>query len=258
MQPDKGDMDLNIDILDNRVIFEDENMLVLDKPVGFLVHNTEHSNEKTVVDWFVARVPEAEGVGEEMVTTTGKVLERSGVVHRLDRDTSGVLVLVKNQATYEDLKKLFQDREVEKEYRAFVYGHMKDSEGSVRNPIGRSKRDPRLRSAEFGASGHLRSATTNWHLLNQGEYQNQKYAHLALLPETGRTHQLRVHLKAIGRPIVGDELYAPRLVKTTNNLSLSRLALHAYRLAFSLEGQKKEFIAPLPEVFIAANKHIAS
>jgi len=251
-------MELNIDILENRVIFEDKDVLVLDKPVGFLVHNTEHSDEQTVADWFVARVPEAKGVGEEMVTGTGKVLERSGVVHRLDRGTSGVLVLAKNQTAYEELKKLFQDREVEKEYRAFVYGQMKSEDGSIRNPIGRSKRDPRLRSAEFGASGQLRSAVTNWQLLEQGEYQKQKYAYLALLPETGRTHQLRVHLKAIGRPIVGDELYEPQLVKGNNNLGFERLALHAYRLTLDFKGQKKEFIAPLPEVFTTAKNHIAS
>ncbi len=249
----------SFDNSDIRVIYEDSNLLAVNKPAGLLVHETGQSAEVTLVDWFLEHSPEARGVGETMTTPSGKTLERSGVVHRLDRETAGVIVLAKNQDTYNHLKQQFQDRVVEKEYRAFVYGQLKESKGVINKKIGRSRRDPRLRSAEFGAGGVKRTATTRWEVLKQGEFLNESYAYLALFPVTGRTHQLRVHLKSIGKPIVGDVLYAPKLVTKENNLNLPSLALFAHKLTCLLPGKNEAttFTAPLPNSFLIAAANLS-
>lgn len=230
------------------LLFEDEDILVIDKPAGILVHEDGYSPQQgTVVRWFLDRVPQAYGVGEETTSLAGKVLERSGVVHRLDRDTSGVLVLAKNNKAHIHLKSQFHDRLVRKEYRALTYGIMKEKWGTINRAIGRSPRDFRLRSASLGAKGKLRTAMTHYECLASGKYQAENFSYLKLIPKTGRTHQLRVHLKAIGHPIVGDKLYASKKQIETNNLELSRLALHAYSLEIELlSGERRTFVAQLP------------
>ncbi len=239
------------------VIFEDDDVLVVNKPSGMRVHNDGSAIEgETVAEWFLRRAPEARGVGEPGSLQDGTPIERSGVVHRLDRDTSGVLILAKTQPAYEHLKRQFHDRIAKKEYRAFVYGRMKDSWGTIDRPIGRSANDPRKRSAQRGAKGQLREAVTDWELIGQ----SYTHAYLKLKPRTGRTHQLRVHLKAIDRPIVMDPLYASEHQRETlDNLGFDHLALHAHYLELVLpNGEEQRFIAPLPDMFeMAADKLLA-
>lgn len=241
------------------IIYEDEGMLVIDKPVGWLVHEDGRSTDlPTVVEWFLERVPSAQGVGERSFAVDGAPIERSGVVHRLDGETSGVLVLAKTADAHALLKAQFHDRTVRKEYRAFVYGRVHDRYGSINRPIGRSPRDFKLRSAEQGAKGTLREALTHFERIGFGEWEGESFSYLKLLPKTGRTHQLRVHLKAIGRPIVGDRLYAAAQVGTSNNLGLERLALHAHILELTVPGGARErFISPVPAEFEAAAERIA-
>lgn len=241
------------------ILFENDDVLVLNKPAGLLVHeDDETAATDTVVGWALAHSPEMKGVGEPGQSPKGKVLERSGVVHRLDRDTSGVMILAKNAATYEHLKQQFHDRLVHKEYRAFVYGRVHDRWGTIDRPIGRSVKDFRLRSAQRGAKGMLRPAVTEYERIGAGEYENESFSYVKLVPRTGRTHQLRVHLKAIDRPIVGDELYAPSFVERSNNLGLTRLALHAHVLELDLPGGDRErFVAPVPQEFEEAAERIA-
>lgn len=242
-------MNMNISVL-----YEDDDVLVINKPSGLLVHNDGRSNEETVVDWFLSRAPEARGVGEEGFAQNGTLLERSGVVHRLDKDTSGVLILAKNQNVFVHLKEQFHDRHTKKEYRAFVYGTMKEKWGTIDRPIGRSSKDFRLRSAQRGAKGTLRDAVTDWELVGQ----NDVYAYLKLFPKTGRTHQIRVHLKAINRPVVCDELYAPESLRQSDNLGFTRLALHAHKITITLpSGEEATFIAPQPEDFENAEVTLA-
>jgi len=230
------------------VIYEDEAVLVINKPVGWLTHTDDTGATPTVVDWFLARVPEARGVGEPLLGHQGQPLERSGVVHRLDRATSGVLILAKTRAAHAHLKRQFHDRLARKEYRALVYGHLREQWGSINRPIGRSAKDWRLRSATRGARGQKREAVTDWERLNQGTYQGEPFTYLKLKPKTGRMHQLRVHLKAINRPIVGDTLYAGATREQSNNLTLKRLALHAYSLELTLpNGRKRRFVSPVPK-----------
>jgi 23S rRNA pseudouridine1911/1915/1917 synthase len=229
------------------VLFEDDDVLVVDKPIGMPVHADGGESQPTVVDWLLDRLPDVRGVGEAQVDRDGAPLERSGVVHRLDRDTSGVLLLTKNQAAYEYYKKQFHDRLVRKEYRALVYGHMNERWGTIDRAIGRSAKDWRLRSAQRGAKGTLREATTDWELIGQGDFKGEPFAYVRLKPKTGRTHQLRVHCKAVDRPIVGDVLYAGAKREQSNNIGLQRMALHAHILEVATSsGEWQRFVAPVP------------
>lgn len=236
------------------ILYEDNDVMVIDKPSGLSVHEDGRTKVDTVVSWFLDRAPMAVGVGEPKIVHTGTPLERSGVVHRLDRDTSGILILAKHQDAFLCLKQQFQMRTLKKEYRAFVYGTMKEKWGTINRPIGRNAHDPRLRTAEKGTRGVLRDAVTDWECIGQ----STTHAYLRLIPKTGRTHQLRVHLKSMSRPIVHDPLYAPQDLLNGDNLGFSRLALHAYSLMLTLpSGDSKTFIAPIPPDFEVAETALA-
>ncbi len=236
-------MENNMDIL-----FEDDHVCVISKSPGVSVHQDGRQKEETVADWFVSYVPSAREVGEPLVLTDGTTIGRPGIVHRLDKETSGVMVLAKTQESFLFLKKQFQNRTVEKKYRTFVWGALKDSEGSITRSIGRSRSDFRKRSAEYGAKPPLREARTDYTTLLKGT----EFSYLEAHPFTGRTHQIRVHFKSRGAPIVCDRLYAEKKPCT---LGFSRLALHAYSLSFTLPtGEKKTISAPLPEDFEQAEK----
>lgn len=239
------------------ILFENDDLVAINKPAGMMVHEDGHNEGETVVDWFLSHVPDAKGVGEPQTNNKGEEMERSGIVHRLDQETSGVLVLAKNQEAYEHLKKQFHDRLTKKEYRAFVYGHMRENWGTIDRPIGRSAKDFRLRSAQRGAKGTLRDAITDWELIGKGEYEGEPFSYVKLKPKTGRTHQLRVHLKAIDRPIVCDPLYAASKPESSNNLGLSSLALHAHELTITLrDGEEQRFVAPLPQEMLDAGDRL--
>ena len=236
-----------------QILFENDDVVVINKPAGLMVHADGHSEEETVVDWFLSHCPEAQGVGESQLSKDGEELERSGVVHRLDKDTSGVMVLAKTHDVFVHLKTQFKDRHAKKEYRALVYGHMREKWGTIDRPIGRSAKDFRLRSAQRGAKGTMRDAITDWECIGMGEHEGEPFSYVKLMPKTGRTHQIRVHLKAIDRPSVQDVLYAGKKVEQSNNLGLNHLALHAHILELVLpDGSEERFIAPLPEELIEA------
>jgi 23S rRNA pseudouridine1911/1915/1917 synthase len=240
------------------VLYEDDDVVVIDKPYGWLTHVDGHSSAPTVVEWFLRRVPAAAGIGEVGYSPKGVELDRSGVVHRLDRETSGVLILAKNQESHHCLKQQFKDHVVYKEYRALVYGRLNDRWGTINRAIGRSATDPRRRSAERGARGVLREAVTDFERIGVGEYHDEPFSYVKLMPKTGRTHQLRAHMRAIDRPIVGDGLYAEYKIDKSNNLELDRLALHAHILELVLpNGQTERFIAPVPLVMEEAAERIA-
>lgn len=240
-------------MIEPNVVFEDQDLLVVDKPAGLLVHSEGDDPSGTLVEWFLRRAPEARGVGEPRVGKDDQELERSGIVHRLDRDTSGVMILAKNQKVFDHLKAQFKEHSVKKEYRALVYGTMKERWGTIDRPIGRNASDWRLRSAERGSRGMRREAVTDWECLKTGTYKGESFSYLRLTPKTGRMHQLRVHLKSIGRPIVGDKLYAANKLPESNNLELDRLALHAHKLMIhSYDDMEVGFETPLPDELSAA------
>lgn len=233
------------------ILYEDNDVVFINKPSGMLVHDDGKNNEPTVVDWVIAHYPETASVGEPQILSNGMTVDRPGIVHRLDGDTSGVMVIAKNEDAFVHLKSVFQEREATKIYRAFVYGVVKKDKDVINRPIGKSSTDPRLRSAQRGARGAMRDAVTEYQVLARGK----EHSYLELHPKTGRTHQIRVHLKAVNHPVVCDGLYAP---KQRPALGFSRLALHALRLTLMLpSGEEKTVEAPLPEEFTDAEKLLA-
>lgn len=212
------------------ILYEDADIVAVAKPAGLITHSDGRTQEETAEDWFRARC-KVQGLS---------LPEKSGYVHRLDRDTSGVLVFAKNAAAHEFLRKAFHDRDVKKTYLAFVHGVPKEKKGVIDFDIGRSRRDFRLRSAQPKAKGRLREALTRYEVVGE----TAGYALLKVSPETGRTHQIRVHLKAIHHPVVGDSLYAPN---RSSSLGISRLGLHAYLLDLPLlSGGRVSITAPVP------------
>lgn len=230
-----------------KIIHENENFLVVNKPSGLVTHGDGRSKDKNLADWIVETRPDMKNVGEPWETPKGEKIFRPGIVHRLDKETSGILIIAKNEKTFQLLKTAFQGREVQKTYRVFVYGEMKNETGVIRKPIGRSKSDFRKWSAEYGARGDLREAETEYKVLKA----KKEVTYLEAYPKTGRTHQIRVHLKSVGHPVVGDSLYAEGKEKI---LGFSRLALHAFALEFTLDGKKFRFEADMPEDFLTAVK----
>jgi 23S rRNA pseudouridine1911/1915/1917 synthase len=246
------------------IIYEDRDVVVVDKPAGLIVHSDGRTEEPTLADWILERWPLVSGVGEPWTSPQGEVIERPGIVHRLDRMTSGVMVIAKTTTAHEFLKKQFQGREVEKEYRAFVYGHPKEDGGVIEAEIRRTRTTPPRWTAEPGDYNKRRAAVTEWKVLRRGQASFAKaskaeetlpVSELAVFPRTGRTHQIRVHLKYIHHPVVADPLYAPGMPAL---LGFTRPALHAHRLTVVLpSGEKKIFEAPLPEDFVVAEKSLS-
>ncbi|MBU1558107.1 RluA family pseudouridine synthase [Patescibacteria group bacterium] len=233
-----------------KIIYEDENLVAINKPTGLVVHSDGKTDEPNVADWVLKNYPETEDVGEPLVLSDERIIKRPGIVHRLDRDTSGILVIAKNQESFLNLKEQFQNRTTQKTYQAFVYGRVKNDEGVIDRPIGRSKNDFRRWTAQRDIRGREREALTEYKVLERGN----EYSLVEIYPKTGRTHQIRVHFKAINYPIVCDKLYAP---KRECALGFERLALHAYSLEFNLmEGKRIKLEAALPEDFKVALKNL--
>lgn len=225
------------------VLQQDENLLMVNKPAGLIVHSDGRTKEETLVDWVLEKYPEIKGVGEPWQSPEGETILRSGIVHRLDRETSGVMVIAKNQNAFEFLKGQFKERGVEKTYHAFVYGEIKEERGEIDRSIGRSAKDFRLWSAQRGARGKLREALTEYRVLRKKD----RVSLVEAKPHTGRTHQIRVHFKAINHPVVCDKLYAP---KKECVLGFNRLALHSHKIKFKdLDDQELEVEAPYPDDF---------
>ncbi|PJC21562.1 MAG: RluA family pseudouridine synthase [Candidatus Yonathbacteria bacterium CG_4_9_14_0_2_um_filter_43_16] len=232
---------------DITILYEDKEVLAINKPAGLVVHPDGRTKEPTLSDWLIEKYPSIKGVGETIPLTKGGVIEKWGIVHRIDRDTSGVLLVAKTQESFLNLKLQFQTRAIKKSYRAIVQGNFKELNGTIDKPIGRSKSDFRRWSSEYGARGELREAVTEYKVLGEGEAKNTRLSYLEVNPHTGRTHQIRVHLKAVGHPILHDDLYAP---KGPHLLGFKRMALHAFSVVFmGLDGVEHTVEAPLPEDF---------
>lgn len=247
---------LNIDIL-----IENENLIVINKPAGMSIHGDGKSDQETVSDWVLEKYPELEDIGEQMeieYVEDGqkffKKIIRPGIVHRLDKDTTGCLVIAKTQEMYEHLKKQFKDHTIEKVYHAVVYGSIKDTFFSVDQALGRSRGDVRKWTTGKNARGTIRDAHTDFEVLSRlgvedgkGSTEEGTFSYVQCMPTTGRTHQIRIHLKYMNHPIVGDTLYAAR---RSNALSFERLALHAQKLSFVLlDNTRISVEAPYPKDF---------
>lgn len=215
------------------ILYQDADVVVVNKPCGMVVHPAAGNEDRTLVNALLYHVHDLSGIGGEM---------RPGIVHRLDKDTSGLILIAKNDRAHTLLSDQFKERSMEKHYRAVAFGSFKEECGLIdapiaRHPIDRKKMaivpDGKPSQTEWKVMEHLKGAT---------------YLDVHLL--TGRTHQIRVHMHSIGHPLLGDRIYAPN-IKTS--VHVPRLMLHAYSLAFThpTTGERMEMTAPLPDKFVS-------
>jgi 23S rRNA pseudouridine1911/1915/1917 synthase len=211
------------------IIFENDDVVVINKPAGLVVHPAAGHATGTLVHAVLSHAPEIEGIGGEL---------RPGLVHRLDKDTYGIILIAKNERAQRSLQAQFQERDVQKAYIALVDGHPPTATGRVEAPIGRDPRERKRMAVVPEAKG--RAASTSYRTLENFE----EHALLELDLHTGRTHQIRVHMAFIGCPVVGDRVYGRRRA----SLPLSRYFLHAARLTVTLPGEQspRTFEAQLP------------
>jgi 23S rRNA pseudouridine1911/1915/1917 synthase len=220
--------------IDIELLYEDDHLVVVNKPAGMVVHPAPGNRDGTVVNALLYHC--------NKLAQTGAPL-RPGVAHRLDKDTSGVLVVAKTDEAYRNLITQFQERQVVKHYRAVVYGHIQQ-EGRIDLSIGRSRNDRKKMTTR---TSHGKEAITIYKPL-------ERYAQATLLDvqiATGRTHQIRVHFAALGHPTLGDSVYGNKLAVKLNGKTfhIPRQMLHAYSLELThpVSGQRTEFIAPIPQ-----------
>lgn len=237
------------------IIKQTEDFIVINKPAGISVHRSGKREEYTVADWVLENFPQAAEVGEPLKISTGELIHRHGIVHRIDKDTSGALLIALNQKAYEHFKRQFKDREVRKTYSAFLYGNLKEDHLTIAEPIGKHKKDFRKRTTARNARGELKPAVTFFHVLDRFKLGNEYVVLVEAQPKTGRTHQIRVHAKFMHHEIVADPLYASRKPKI---LGFERLALHAASLEFrDMSGMTQKVSADYPEDFKRAFTEIA-
>ena len=216
------------------ILYEDADLAVVVKPRGMVVHPAAGHSEGTLVNALLGNLDELSGIGGE---------KRPGIVHRLDKDTSGVMMVAKNDETQAELSRMLKDREIEKHYLALTEGLMKEKEGVVEAPIGRSRKDRK----KMAVDPEGRPAVTEWRVIAEGRNCSLLDVHIL----TGRTHQIRVHMRSILHPVCGDPLYGYE-----KGVKAPCLMLHARSLCFAHPRTKEKmtFQAPLPGDFLKGLK----
>lgn len=230
--PEAKPIDIKPEDIPLDIIYEDDDLLVINKPQGMVVHPAHGHYEKTLVNALLAHCKDLSGINGNL---------RPGIVHRIDKDTSGLIVVSKNDVSHLFLAEQLKDHTMHREYFALVKGYIKENEGKIDLPIARSKQN-RQKMAVDGVDG--KKAITYFNV----EKRFNDYTLLRCKLMTGRTHQIRVHLSYIGHPVEGDSVYS----KTKNRLYDNGQLLHAYKLTFIHPKTKKEmsFECPLPQYFI--------
>ncbi len=221
--------------MEPRVIYQDDSLLVIDKPAGWIVNEAETTKGQNVLQSWLSKMDYSLAKSREY---------RSGIVHRLDKETSGILIVAKIVAAFENLQKQFKERKVQKTYTALAHGKIEPKEGTIEAPVGRLP----WRRDRFGVLPGGRQATTLYKVLSYHQQKANSYSLLELYPKTGRTHQIRIHLKYLGHPIVADEFYAGRKTARADRKWCPRLFLHASSIKFShpVSNKPLEFKSPLP------------
>ena len=228
-----------------RIIFQDNELLVLDKPAGMTVNKAESAKELTVQEWvensYKLQVTSYE-LENEMVRN---FVARAGIVHRLDKDTSGVLLVAKTLEAMVALQAQFKQRQIQKTYLALVHGWVSPEEGQISAAISRNPFERR----KFGVFLGGRESTTDYRVVKT--FDNPRLGQYSLVeayPKTGRTHQIRVHFKFINHPVVADELYAGRKTSRNDKKWCPRHFLHAYKIELThpVSQRQVDFVAPLP------------
>lgn len=236
-----------------KIIYEDGDVLVLDKPAGITVNNSDTTTgEETLQDWVENSYKFNDGhvakdVPKDSFEEANReaFYKRSGIVHRLDKETSGIILIAKNEDAFVELLRQFREREVEKSYTALVHGKISPEDGEISVPLGRLPWDRK----KFGVVAGGRDATTAYHVLRYIDMKNEPLTLIQLSPKTGRTHQIRVHLKYLNRPIFSDSLYGGRKTARNDRKILERQFLHASRIKFThpKTHEMLSFESPLPQ-----------
>lgn len=218
-------------------IFVDESLLALNKPSGWITNSATTTKSQPVVqDWLAKNFNFATAKAKEF---------RSGVVHRLDKETSGILLVAKTPKAFTSLQKQFKERSIEKKYLALAHGRVEPDTGEIKAPVGRLP----WRRDRFGVLPGGREAVTKYRTVENYEAESGQYTLLELAPKTGRTHQIRIHLKYLGHPVVADTFYAGRKTARADRKWCSRLFLHAAQISFThpVTGKKKTLASKLPK-----------
>lgn len=228
-----------------KILYEDQHLLVLAKPAGLVVNRAQTTKETTLQDWIENNFK---------FEISNSKFYRNGIVHRLDKETSGVMVVAKTPTAFSNLQQQFKERKVKKYYLALVHGKVQPEQGVIRAPISRSPFDRK----KFGIFLGGREAETEYKVLAVKEKEGNFYSLLEVRPKTGRTHQVRVHLKYLGYPLVGDEFYAGRKTVRADRQWCPRQFLHAQRIIFfhPQTGKKLDFSSPLPPELKNALKYL--
>lgn len=222
------------------IIFKHSDFLIIDKPAGISVHPSEKETSGTLVNGLLEKFPEIKNVGENSL--------RPGIVHRLDKETSGILIVAKNQPAFQYFKKLFQDRKIQKTYLAWAWGNLKNKTGKIEAYLGKSSQNPTKQAVSHNPEKLInpKTALTNYQVLEEREDKSL----IELKPKTGRKHQLRLHLHSLGHPIIGDKKYFNKKIKALNK-NFSRHLLHAQKIEFKyLDNKKYQFESELPRDMI--------
>ncbi len=220
------------------ISFEDDNVVAFNKPAGLVVHPFDYSSEETLLDYLKEKYPQTFDISNEKKLQDGRIINLGGLVHKLDRDTSGIILVAKNQKTFDSLKSFFKERQIKKTYIALVEGIINDNEFVINAPLGREKKNYRQVANPTNLRGELREAITNVKVLGNKNGNTL----VELNPITGRTHQLRAHMKYIKHPIIGDKIYG-------TIIDNQRLMLHAQKIEFILNDKKYLIETEIPKEF---------
>lgn len=238
------------------IIAETPDYLMVYKPAGVMVHADIHNpeNKETLCMYLLERYPELAEIGEPMVLDDATTIPRPGIVHRLDKETSGVMIVARTPEMHRNLKTQFKNKRIQKRYHTIVYGHFKVERGIIDRPIGRARADFRRWTAEGGARGNMRDAQTQYRVLKQGYIGDEKVSLVEVFPKTGRTHQIRVHMRAVGHAIVCDSLYAEGRTCLEGS---ERMMLHAKAIRFyNATGELVQYETEYPEDFMRVSEAI--
>ena len=206
--------------MEPKIIYEDQALLVVDKPSGWIVNEADTTTDQPVLQTWLKRLDYPLAKSRQ---------ERSGIVHRLDKETSGLLLVAKTRQAFESLQEQFKSRKVEKTYTALVHGRLEPGEGEIEVPVGRLP----WRRDRFGVLPGGRQSKTTYKLEGYYQREGQEYSLLKAFPKTGRTHQIRIHFKYLKHPVVGDEFYAGRKTARAERKWCPRLFLHASEVKFT-------------------------
>ncbi len=224
-------------LLDPKIIFENENYFVVEKPSGWITNEAGTTTNQPVLQTWIKN--------NFNYALKDSFEERNGIVHRLDKETSGIILVAKNKEAFYALQSQFKERVVKKKYYALVHGIPVQKEGVISEPVGRLP----WRRDRFGVLTGGREAVTRYQVTKTFENKLEKFALLTLTPETGRTHQIRIHLKHLGHPIVGDSFYAGRKTARKDRKWCPRLFLHAGEISFKdvTSNEYLNFVSDIPE-----------